>query len=88
MSTFYHYHIVITVNMPIISTASYLTTVTVCKPTAQSMVLPSSEFHKLVKRELLWSHSKVFFTPFGTLSTLEHPNVPDLTTVYTPDPTC
>ena len=74
--------------MPIVSSAGHLTTVTVCKPTAQSVVLPPPQALKLVKRELFWSHSEVFVTPFGTLSTLEHPNVPDLTTVHTPASSC
>jgi hypothetical protein len=79
--------------MPIVSntwitTVPGLTTATVCRPTAQSIVLTTPGPANFVKRELLWSHSEVFVTHFGTLSTLEYPNVPDLTTVHTPASSC
>ena len=40
------------------------------------------------KRALSWSQSEVFVTPFGTLSTIIHFNLPGLTTVHTPSPSC
>jgi hypothetical protein len=78
--------------MPIVSTLTYLSTVpalctvTIRKPTAEATVTPGGA--KLVRRDLGWSHSEVFATPYGTLTNLDHPNVPDLTTVHTPDPSC
>jgi len=79
-------------NMPIISSVGHLTTAiatcTVTRPSSQDPAPITSGFAKLAKRELLWSHSEVFVTPFGTLTTLEHPNVPDLTTIHTPASSC
>jgi len=65
-------------NNTYITTSPAICTAIVRKPTAPGVV----------KRELYWSHSEVFVTPFGTLTTLEHPNVPDLTTIHTPASSC
>jgi len=73
--------------MPIIQgNTTYVSTVpALCTATIRRA---TSGVVKLVKRELSWSHSEVFVTPFGTLTTLEHPNVPDLTTIHTPASSC
>lgn len=79
--------------MPIIGTNTvYPTTIpaletVVCRnPTAAQSVLPPNATP--VKRALQWSHSEVFVTPFGTSTALERMNVADLTTVFTPLPSC
>jgi hypothetical protein len=71
-------------NTTYLTTTADLTTV-VCRPTAASVVLPNAT---PVKRDLQWSHSEVFVTPFGTSTALERMNVADLTTVFTPLPSC
>jgi hypothetical protein len=35
-----------------------------------------------------WYHSTLLVTPFGTYTAIEDHRVPDLTTVYTPSPSC
>jgi hypothetical protein len=35
-----------------------------------------------------WYHSTLLVTPFGTYTVIEDHRVPDLTTVYTPSPSC
>ena len=61
---------------------------TVRVPTEEASDLPTPGAANIVKRELAWSHSEVFVTSYGTLTPLERLNVPDLTTVHTPDPSC
>jgi hypothetical protein len=57
-------------------------------PTAQSVVSPTPGAAEIVKRELAWSHSEVYVTSYGTSTALKNLNVPDLTTIHTPDPSC
>jgi hypothetical protein len=49
--------------------------------TVDTHLLPSSV-------ELDWSHDTVFLTHPQTFSTIDSPNVPDLTTTYTPSASC
>jgi len=79
-------------NMPIIgSTVVGTVSVGTCivrVPTAQSVVSPTPGAAEIVKRELAWSHSEVYVTSYGTSTALKNLNVPDLTTIHTPDPSC
>ena len=68
-------------NTTYITTPADLTTVICRIPTAQSAVLSDAT-------PMQWSHSEVFVTPFGTSTALENMNVADLTTVFTPLPSC
>jgi hypothetical protein len=73
-------------NASSIGTATYLPTcaastiiATVQHPTANGTP---------VKRALQWSHSEVFVTPYGTSLAIGSGRVADLTSVFTPSPSC
>ena len=57
-------------------------------PTAETVVSATSGGANPVIRELDWSHSEIFTTSYEAITGLEGLNVPDLTTVHTPDPSC
>ena len=80
--------------MPIISlltSLSNLTTQTIQKPTCQANVqlTPGPPPNSTpIKSDFQWSHSGVFVTPYGTSLAIGSGRVADLTSVFTPSPSC